>query len=619
MKSKKRRSKPKPQSECPPKKKLRSQLPRRRRARISPVFCLPESDSAAPCTSVDLVSSSVAAAESSCGSFQGGGGGEVSSQLNAVFELECGAVNARTNLRKTRFGSSAEFIDVNLDSASNGVTRACFNDECEVKKGRNEANVEVSESSCVESNSGVDFVVLGRSSSKLKIRSGFRRTVEENEDQAGQAENGALKFELTDADVSSKLCGKGTVPLTPCVESWAESIFESVCSFEEKGLEVEENRVWEFQVPEIPRNEVNETFTISKSDSTIEQWPNSLKFESDLACTEQLSYEDVSEYSCQDLRELQSTILMGISDTDCSDYTPSNFLESGSEFSEKSNEDAAPSSAFSMLLQFRSDFLRSCASQDIRTSSSIEEENADQSLFLRLEGLDDEETYRIFRNRERRQLIIRDYVDEYRSTTDYGDLILQQRSNMVQWIVERSRDTKLHQETTFLGVTLLDQILRKGFFKAGRHLQILGVACLTLATRIEENQSYSWMQQRSIRVGDNTYRRSEVVGMEWLVQEVLKFQCFLPTVYNFLGFYLKAAGADSDLENRAKNFAVLVLSDQVQFCYFPSTIAAAVVLLASFGETQYLPNQRVIETHVRTESDDLPECIESLEWLLKFV
>ena len=57
---------------------------------------------------------------------------------------------------------------------------------------------------------------------------------------------------------------------------------------------------------------------------------------------------------------------------------------------------------------------------------------------MRFEELDDEEAYRMFRNRERRQLIICDYIEEYRSTTDYGDFILQQRSNMVQWIVEVS-------------------------------------------------------------------------------------------------------------------------------------------------------------------------------------
>ncbi|KGN50819.2 cyclin-SDS-like [Cucumis sativus] len=569
MKSKKRRPNPKPQSFSPPKnKKLRSQLPRRKRPLILPFFCCYlDSDSPPPSTTFSFASSSsFTAAQSTSTSFFPTGP-EVSSHLNPL------------NFRKTRFDSNKE-----------------------VGVGSNE---QVSESSCVESNSGLDFGVSGPSTtSKLKNR----RTIHGNEDPIDPAENGV--------DASSKLCGKGAVVLTSCVESCAESIFQSVCSFEEKGLEVEDNRLWEFQLPELQKNEINKTFTVSKSDSTIEQWPGSLKIESDLACTEQFSYDDVSEYLSQPL-SLQSTILLEMSD-DCSDYTPSIFLESGSEFSEKSNEDAAPTSTFTMLLQYRREFI-SLNFSHIRTSSSIEEEEVDQSTILRFEELDDEEAYRMFRNRERRQLIICDYIEEYRSTTDYGDFILQQRSNMVQWIVERSREKKLHQETTFLGVTLLDQILSKGFFKAETHLQILGIACLTLATRIEENQSYSWLQQRNIHVGSNTYRRSKVVGMEWLVEEVLKFHCFLPTVYNFLWFYLKAAGANSDLENRAKNFAVLVLAEKVQFCYFPSTIAAAVVILASLGEKQDAPSERVIEIHVRTENDDLPECIESLEWLLKFL
>lgn len=378
MKSRKRRPKRKPQpqwqwqSQCPPKKKLRSQLPRRKRTRISPILCSPSSDSAARCRSFGCVSSSFPA-ESSSGSFHGGGGGEVSSQLDAVFRLEPNAVSARLNLRKRRFGS----VELNLDAASNGGAGGCFKEECEVKKERKEvgagSNVEVSESSCVESNSGVDFGVLGRSSSKSKSKSDSRRSIGENEDQA---DNGILKFEMTDADVSSKLCGKEAVPLTPCLESCAESVFESVCSFEEKGLEVEENRVWEFQLPEIPRNGIGEIFTVSRSNSTIEQWPNGLKFESDLACTEQFSYEDVSEYSSQAFSELQSTMN---SDTDFSDYTPSIFLETGSEFSERSNEEEAPSSTFTFLLQYRREFLRLTASQDISTTSSIEEENVDQS------------------------------------------------------------------------------------------------------------------------------------------------------------------------------------------------------------------------------------------------
>lgn len=43
----------------------------------------------------------------------------------------------------------------------------------------------------------------------------------------------------------------------------------------------------------------------------------------------------------------------------------------------------------------------------------------------------------------------------------------------------------------FLGVSLLDRFLSKGHFKNKRNLQIAAIACLTLATRIEENQPFN--------------------------------------------------------------------------------------------------------------------------------
>ena len=50
---------------------------------------------------------------------------------------------------------------------------------------------------------------------------------------------------------------------------------------------------------------------------------------------------------------------------------------------------------------------------------------------------------------------------------------------------------RLQQETLFLGVGLLYRFLSKGFFKTERNLQIVGIACLVLATRLEENQPYN--------------------------------------------------------------------------------------------------------------------------------
>lgn len=59
-------------------------------------------------------------------------------------------------------------------------------------------------------------------------------------------------------------------------------------------------------------------------------------------------------------------------------------------------------------------------------------------------------------------------------------------------VLAQQCDAKLYQhETLFLGVGILDRFLSRGFFKTEKNLQIVGIACLALATRIEENQPYN--------------------------------------------------------------------------------------------------------------------------------
>lgn len=58
--------------------------------------------------------------------------------------------------------------------------------------------------------------------------------------------------------------------------------------------------------------------------------------------------------------------------------------------------------------------------------------------FARLDDEEDEESYKSLRERERRQLFLHDYHELYRNNTEFGDLILQQRLQMVHWIIEVS-------------------------------------------------------------------------------------------------------------------------------------------------------------------------------------
>lgn len=54
-------------------------------------------------------------------------------------------------------------------------------------------------------------------------------------------------------------------------------------------------------------------------------------------------------------------------------------------------------------------------------------------------------------------------------------------------------------------------------------------------------------------------------------------------VQNSLRFYLKAAKADEDVEKLAKYLAVLSLLDHERLSFWPSTVAAGLVILASLA------------------------------------
>ncbi|KAF9673799.1 hypothetical protein SADUNF_Sadunf10G0061600 [Salix dunnii] len=368
-------------------------------------------------------------------------------------------------------------------------------------------------------------------------------------------------------------------------------------------------------------SEISRNGTVSINECVVEQQkkPNSLGGgggeSDDLACTEELYVDDgFSDYSsCQEtlFSELQPEIFpekYSSDDLDFSDdYTPSIFFESGSDFSEKSVSDSNPSQTYSLLLQFRQQFSRSSLPLENRKSSTLlEAEYQENFTFARLEDEEDEESYMRLRERERRQLFLHDYPELYRTTTEYGDLILQQRLQMVHWIIEQSTAKEFDLATMFLGISLLDRFLTIGFFKNKSHLQIAGIACLSLATRIEENQPYNW--QKKFNIGNNVYSRCEVVAMEWLVQEVLNFRCFLPTIHNFM-FYLKAMKAGAVVEKRARYLAVLALSDLEQLRHWPSTVAATLVILASLESNEIASYGRVIGVHVRTNENDLHQCI----------
>ncbi|XP_020970402.1 cyclin-SDS [Arachis ipaensis] len=593
-----RRSKRKHNLEPAPKitgKKLRSNLPRRRRCQISPVVIVSTRFNASrenPCFSGKSMDS-----DSCSDDFAGGEASCNSSRASAVF------------------------------AGNGGCSKSSEKLQCEISRNRRfgkQNESEVSESSCVDSNDRV------RERSRSLILK-FRSEKERRNDEFSEA---CTKSEITCEDAKS-----GNRNLKASSETKNNhDVVSFICKI---------NRESELEFSQGSRNhredDSNCVDLIAKS--KINQSTNS----SDLNCTEQLrfSYSNEDEDDEDDESEYyssQGTVLSDLrsemfsfpecSELELSDYTPSLFIDSGSQFSQGSVGET-PSPTHSLFLQFRNEFTTLIITSPFNNnSSSVKDEVVPiHSKFVKFDDLDEEESYLMLRERERKQVLLWNYTDSYFSTTEFGDLVIQQRSQMVHWIVEvsfffltkkfsingqQSYRKQLRQETMFLGVSLLDRFLSKGYFKVKRNLQIVGIACLTLATRIEENQQYSRVEQKNFYIGSNVYSRCEVVAMEWVVQEVLKFQCFIPTIYNFLWFYLKAAKVNAAVERRVKSLAVLVLSAEEQLCYWPSTVAAAIVILACL-EVDQNAFHRVIGMHVRSKDENLHECMQSLQWLIRYL
>lgn len=69
---------------------------------------------------------------------------------------------------------------------------------------------------------------------------------------------------------------------------------------------------------------------------------------------------------------------------------------------------------------------------------------------MRFEDEEHEESYQMIRNRERKQLYLHDYAEEYCSMTEYGELVIQQRLQMVHWIIEVTSLLPVLQFTRFI-------------------------------------------------------------------------------------------------------------------------------------------------------------------------
>merc|ERR1712029_589016 len=109
--------------------------------------------------------------------------------------------------------------------------------------------------------------------------------------------------------------------------------------------------------------------------------------------------------------------------------------------------------------------------------------------------------------------------------TDYldnGPINKNMRMILVDWLIQVQHHLRVSQESLYLSVSILDYVLHKRDVDPDR-LQLVGITSLLIATKIEEY--YPAEINKLLHLTENSYTRKDVLVMERVVFQVLKFQC----------------------------------------------------------------------------------------------
>ncbi|KAK7320716.1 hypothetical protein VNO77_30445 [Canavalia gladiata] len=178
---------------------------------------------------------------------------------------------------------------------------------------------------------------------------------------------------------------------------------------------------------------------------------------------------------------------------------------------------------------------------------------------------------------------VANYMDEL-----HQDINPSMRGILVDWLVEVSEEYKLVPDTLYLTVNLIDRFLSRSLIQKQR-LQLLGVACMLIASKYEE--ICAPRVEEFCFITDNTYAKPEVLKMESEVLNLLHFQLSVPTTKTFLRRFIQAAQSSykvpcDELEFLANYLAELTLVEYSFLQFLPSLIAASAVLLARWTINQ---------------------------------
>ncbi|WOK97654.1 cyclin-D4-1-like [Canna indica] len=198
-----------------------------------------------------------------------------------------------------------------------------------------------------------------------------------------------------------------------------------------------------------------------------------------------------------------------------------------------------------------------------------------------------------------------------------GQLDVSLRSDAIDWMRKVHSHYNFGPLTVYLSVNYLDRFLSSYEISHGKAwmIQLLSVACLSLAAKVEETIAYLPMD---LQVGEAKYvfEAKSIQRMELLVLRTLNWRLQVATPFSFIDYFLYKFSLGNSPDNLLMSSSVdLILSTirGIDFLGFkPSEIAAAVALSA-LNVTQVLDTDNALACCIHVDKERVLRCHEVIQ------
>jgi len=220
------------------------------------------------------------------------------------------------------------------------------------------------------------------------------------------------------------------------------------------------------------------------------------------------------------------------------------------------------------------------------------------------------EIYAFLRRREQASMVNPDYMSRQ------DDINHKMRVILTDWLVEVHLKFRLRHETLFLCFQLMDRFLQDNVVVRNR-LQLVGVTAMMLAAKYEE--IYPPEMRDFVYICDNAYTRTQILEMEQMMLEKLRFSLSLPTPWSFMSRFCKSAGKQGDKPffHLVSYVAELSQIEYSMLKYPPSMLVASSIAIANMVLKERVCWSNTMRHHTKYSLPDLTTCIKDCLTLLR--